>query len=63
MRADKIMDHANYPKSLKKKTIAELMFTMKDAQEAIDANPTNPNNGYYADEVCYCGDEIRRRQK
>lgn len=59
----KQMDHGAYPESLRSKSVAELLFIVKDAQEAIQANPEGENAGYYADEVCYAGMEIRRRQK
>ena len=56
------MDHSKYQKRMKSLSIAQLEFIIKDAQEAIVANPSNPNNGYYSDEVCYAGMEIKRRQ-
>ena len=57
----KRMDHSAYPKGLRSKTAWELRFIIKDAGEAQRANPDNPNNGYYADEVSYAGMELRRR--
>jgi hypothetical protein len=63
MVADKQMNHAAYQRKCRTMDVAALMFTIKDAQEAIAANPSNPNNGYYADEVCYCSMELRRRQQ
>lgn len=59
----KIMDHARYQKMLRTKDVAALRFIISDAQEAIAANPENPNNGYYADEICYAGMELARRQR
>ena len=61
MIADKVMNHTQYPKSLKSKTVQELRYIIKDCQEAITANPPNPNNGYYADEINYAGMELKRR--
>lgn len=58
---DKVMDHTKYPKSLKSKDEQSLRFIYKDAGEAIEANPDNPNNGYYRDEQLYCAAELRRR--
>lgn len=58
---DKKMDHAKYQKSLKNKSEAELNFIIKDASEAIAANPDNPNNGYYTDEIHYAYMELTRR--
>ena len=58
---DKIMDHSKYPKRLRRLDECSLRFIIKDASEAIAANPDNPNNGYYADEVSYAGMELRRR--
>ena len=58
---DKVMDHSKYQKSLKSLSVRQLQFIMKDAKEAMNANPKNPNNGFYADEVCYAGMELRRR--
>jgi hypothetical protein len=61
MVADKIMNHSTYPKMLRSKDESSLRFIIKDAKEAIEANPTNPNNSYYADEVIYAAAELRRR--
>lgn len=60
---NKQMDHAAYPESLKTKSDQQLRFIMKDAYEAMKANPDNPNNGYYQDEINYCANEINRRQR
>lgn len=57
----KHMNHAEYQRKLKSKSEAELRFIIKDATEAQEANPTNENNGHYADEVHYCLAELRRR--
>jgi hypothetical protein len=56
------IDHKNYPKALKTKSLPALLFIIKDAREAIAANPDNPKNGYYADEINYAGMEINRRK-
>ena len=45
------IDHKNYPKKLKSLDINALHYIIKDCQEAINANPDNPKNGYYADEI------------
>ena len=55
------MNHSQYPKDLKAKTDEQLRFIIKDANAAMAAMPDNPNNSYYADEVCYCADELHRR--
>jgi len=60
--ADKIMDHAEYPKRLTKLSHAELKFIANDAKEAMEANPDNPNNSYYADEINYCCNELYNRR-
>ena len=57
----KTMDHASYQRKVKGQTDAALRFTIKDAQQAIEANPSNPNNGYYADEICYACTELHKR--
>lgn len=56
-----VMDHAQYQKSLKTKSVESLRYIIKDCQEAIAANPDNKKNGYYSDEICYCGMELNRR--
>jgi hypothetical protein len=63
MLATKFMDHAAYAKKVKKMTYSELHFTIKDCREVLKAWPDQPNYGYYSDEICYCADELRRRQK
>lgn len=62
MYPDKKMDHAAYQKRCRKLDDAALEFTIKDAKEAVAANPHNPNNGYYADEICYAAMDLRRRK-
>ena len=55
MVGDKIMNHTEYPKKCKKMSIEALRYTIQDCQKAIAANPSNPNNSYYSDEINYCG--------
>lgn len=57
----KTMNHSDYQKSLKKKSIEQLLFIAKDAGEALNTNPNNPNNGYYADEIHYTVAELKRK--
>jgi len=57
----KIMDHAAYAKRVRKMSDDSLRHVIADCQEAMAANPDNPNNGYYADEVSYCSSELHRR--
>ena len=57
------IDHAEYPERLKSKTREELMYIMKDADQARTANPQGPKAGYYADEISYAGAELRRRDE
>lgn len=59
----KTMNHADYPKSLRNKSVDQLEFIRRDAYDAVVANPNGINNGYYADEICYCSDELKRRKK
>jgi hypothetical protein len=63
MLLNKIVDHAAYRRRLHSVPVAALFYIIKDAKEAMKANPENPNNGYYADEVCYAGMELNRRRK
>jgi len=56
------INHTEYPKTLKRKTVEMLRFIIKDCREALTANPDNPKAGYYADEICYCSSELHRRQ-
>lgn len=59
----KKMNHAEYQKSLRKRTEAQLRFIMKDAAEAAEAvKELNPESaGYYLDEVSYAAMELKRR--
>jgi len=63
MAVIKVMDHKTYPELMKKKTISELCYIIKDARAAADAMPDGPNNGYYWDEVHYASMELRKREK
>ncbi len=59
----KTMNHAEYQKNLKTKSVASLIFIINDCKSAIKLNPDNSKNSYYADEICYAGMEIVRRRK
>jgi len=61
MQGDKVMDHGKYQKRLKGLDVDALLFIIQDAREAVANNPDNLNNGYYADEICYASQELRRR--
>ena len=63
MFATKFMDHSAYSKKVKKMSYSELLFTIKDCREVLKAWPDQPNYSYYADELGYCADAPRRRQK
>jgi len=56
------IDHIEYPKSLKHKSEDILHYIAHDAFAAIKANPSGHKVGYYADEINYCADELRRRK-
>ena len=58
----KTMDHNKYPKQLKKKSVAQLYFIIKDCKETLQAWPDHPNYGYYLDEIHYCAQELVKRQ-
>lgn len=58
---EKIMNHTEYPKQLKNKSIAELRFIAEDAKKAVQAMPDGINAGYYLDEINYCMNEINKR--
>lgn len=59
----KNMNHTEYPKRLKTKSEAELLYIIKDAKEALAAMPESDNADYYQDEICYCVNELNRRKK
>lgn len=57
----KHIDHVEYPKRLRRKTVEELRFIISDCRETIRVNPQGENVGYYLDEIAYCSQELRRR--
>ena len=57
------MDHAEYQNKTRTMRVEELYYTMKDCKQAMSAYPDNVNNGYYADEINYCGMELHRRRR
>jgi hypothetical protein len=57
----KQMDHAAYQRKCRGLPEASLRYILKDAKEAIDAQPFGENAGYYADEIHYAAMELRRR--
>lgn len=56
------IDHKEYPKRLRHMSDATLLYIIRDCQEAIKSLPDNPKNGYYADEINYCANELSRRR-
>jgi uncharacterized coiled-coil protein SlyX len=62
MTMPKQMNHAEYQKSLKKKTIEELNFIISDCRATIQAMPDSENVGYYTDEIHYAYAELKRRK-
>ena len=62
----KKMNHIEYPETLRGKTNDELKAIIADCKLAIDAHATLPDGGnseYYADEICYCANELYQRGK
>jgi len=59
----KVMNHAEYQRKLRTKTVGELYFILLDAKAAEEANPMGENAGYYADERHYAAMEIARRMQ
>ena len=57
------IDHAAYERKVRKLSEASLRYIIKDAGEAIKANPDGPKAGYYADEINYCASELNRRKQ
>ena len=57
------LDHADYPKRLKKMEDWNLRAIIDDCKDAINANPQAEKcqNGYYADEINYCAMELHKR--
>lgn len=57
------IDHADYPRRCRRRSDAELLFVIADAQAALAAMPDGDKAGYYSDEICYCADELARRRR
>lgn len=57
----KTMNHSEYMKKVKSLDVDSLNYIINDCREAIAAMPNNPNNGYYMDEIHYCGMELHKR--
>ena len=55
------INHSEYQKRVKKMSIDELIYTIKDCKEAIKAMPNGHKAGYYQDEIHYCVAELNRR--
>ena len=55
------LNHTEYRKIVKRKTYESLVYTIKDAREAMNAMPEGPKAGFYMDEIHYCAAELRRR--
>ena len=55
------IDHINYPKSLKSKTVSQLLYIIQDCREALEAMPESPKASYYADEIAYSSMELSSR--
>ena len=59
----KTMNHIKYSKKVTKLSSDSLRFIIRDCKRAMEAMPDNPNNSYYADEICYCVNELAKRNK
>jgi hypothetical protein len=57
------MNHSQYIKDCKKMSSESLRYVIQDCKNAIEAMPDNPKAGHYADEICYCGMELKRRER
>ena len=58
-----MIDHAEYPKTLKSKSESSLRYIISDCKNALQAYPENPKSGYYQDEIHYCALELAARRK
>jgi len=56
------INHSEYQKKVKTLSIESLRFIIRDCQEAMNAMPNNPKNGYYQDEIHYCVMELNQRK-
>ena len=59
----KTMNHSEYQRECKSRTVTQLRYIIQDCKKAIAAMPENPNAGYYADEIHYCAMELAKRAK
>jgi len=59
----KTINHADYPKSLKAKSDAELHHIIADCKAALAAWSDCPNASYYLDEINYAAAELNARRK
>lgn len=57
------IDHDKYQEWAAQQPDNDLRSIIKDAKEAIEANPDNPKNSYYADEIAYAGMELAKRER
>ena len=55
------INHSEYQKKIKKYSAEQLLFVIKDCQEAIEAMPNGGKAGYYLDEISYCAMEMKKR--
>ena len=56
------IDHEAYQTRVRRMPLAGLLFILRDAREAIEANPAGHKAGFYADEINYCASEVSRRK-
>lgn len=56
------IDHKAYQRKTRTMSMDSLLYVIQDCKEAIAANPDNPKNGVYADEINYCAMELKRRR-
>lgn len=57
----KQMNHRDYPRRLRARSVESLRFIIQDASAALRAYPHSGNASYYADEIHYAAAELRRR--
>ena len=56
-----LFDHGAYQRHVRRLSVDSLRYIMRDAREAIAANPDGTKAGWYADEIAYCSQELKRR--
>jgi hypothetical protein len=63
MLATKQTNHAQLQTAMRRKSVPQLRYIIRDCRETLRCWPDHPNEGHYLDEIHYAAMELARREE